>query len=65
VATLLFLALALACKQSLVRVWCISLFQTGELFQPITSSLIRSMAEEEWVKNQNLIKITSNVLKEV
>jgi hypothetical protein len=46
-------------------VWCISFCQTWKLFQSITSSLIRSAAEEERVKDQNIIKITSNVLKEV
>jgi hypothetical protein len=53
-----------ACNNRWQGVWCISFCQTWKLFQSITSSLIRSTAEEERVKNQNIIKITSNVLKE-
>jgi hypothetical protein len=64
VTTLLILAVALACNSRGQEVWCTSFCQTGELFLPITSSLIRSTAEEEWVRNQNTMKVTSNVLKE-
>jgi hypothetical protein len=62
--TLLILAMDMACNNRLQGVWCLSFCHTWKLFQSITISLIRSTAEEERVKNQNIIKITSNVLKE-